>query len=37
MIAGALSSYSLHANLKVSTDAVEQLLMACKGLDSSLA
>ena len=25
------------ANLKVSTDAVEELLEACKGLDSSLA
>jgi malate dehydrogenase len=25
------------ANLKVSTDAVEELLVACKGLDSSLA
>jgi malate dehydrogenase len=25
------------ANLKVSTDAVEELLIACKGLDSSLA
>ena len=25
------------ANLKVSTDAVEELLVACRGLDSSLA
>ncbi len=25
------------SNLKVSTDAVEELLEACKGLDSSLA